>query len=67
MTPYHQRVYKQGVDWIAGISRHNDIDGECCPDFSCCVSDVFVTDRAKRVARFNEWARENEYKQFTDS
>jgi len=23
-------------NWVLGNSIHNDVDGECCPDFSCC-------------------------------
>jgi len=22
--------------WVKGVSVHNEVDDECCPDFSCC-------------------------------
>jgi hypothetical protein len=31
-----------------GNPYHNKIDDECCPDFSCCVPDMFEQDREKR-------------------
>lgn len=33
---YKERHLKQIKDWVNGKSIHNEIDGECCPDFSCC-------------------------------
>lgn len=33
---YKSRAYKQLYEWVNGNSIHNDIDNECCPDFSCC-------------------------------
>lgn len=33
-----ERSYDQLVDWMNGISRHNEIDDECCPDFTCCAN-----------------------------
>jgi len=34
---YKARCEIQVKSWVAGISRHNKIDDECCPDFSCCT------------------------------
>ena len=33
---YKERVGCQLSEWDKGNPIHNDIDGECCPDFSCC-------------------------------
>ena len=37
---YSKRSDEQLNKWVNGESIHNDIDEECCPDFSCCLSDV---------------------------
>ena len=55
MTPYQERVLTQIENWVNGISRHNYIDDECCPDFSCCEPDLFEQDREKRVAGLNHY------------
>lgn len=34
---YKERAAAQLENWVAGKPEHNDIDGECCPDFSCCA------------------------------
>lgn len=31
-----ERVQYQLEKWAAGESIHNEVDNECCPDFSCC-------------------------------
>jgi hypothetical protein len=33
---YAQRAAAQLKLWLDGWPVHNDIDNECCPDFSCC-------------------------------
>jgi hypothetical protein len=33
---YRERVRFQLLEWVDGNSIHNEIEGECCPDFSCC-------------------------------
>jgi len=33
---YKKRLDKQTNDWLNGKSNHNNVDDECCPDFSCC-------------------------------
>jgi hypothetical protein len=35
-----------------GKSYHNRADDECCPDFSCCVPDLFEKDADKRWAQY---------------
>jgi hypothetical protein len=37
--------------WREGISIHNQINGECCPDFSCCYPDMLTPEVKRR-----EWA-----------
>lgn len=39
-TGYTIRCYEQLVDWMDGISKHNHIDDECCPDFTCCSDNI---------------------------
>lgn len=34
--------------WVLGVSEHNDADGECCPDFSCCNKKIDPTPIATR-------------------
>lgn len=31
---------KQLALWVDGKSEHNDENGECCPDFSCCIGEI---------------------------
>lgn len=31
-----ERCLSQLKHWVNGKSIHNFVDGECCPDFSCC-------------------------------
>ena len=33
---YKKRLDKQTLEWLNGNPKHNHIDDECCPDFSCC-------------------------------
>lgn len=66
-SDYQQRTIEQGRKWVAGESTHNRVDDECCPDFSCCVPSLFESDRAKRVAHFNAWARNYGWEQILDS
>jgi len=43
------RSYEQLVDWMNGISKHNEIDDECCPDFTCCTNILPDDQDAKRL------------------
>ncbi len=54
MTPYEARHLHQTEEWARGRLKHNHIDGECCPDFSCCHPDLFEMDIDKRIERLNE-------------
>ena len=33
----------QLMQWVAGVSIHNQERGECCPDFSCCQPQLLAT------------------------
>jgi len=48
MSAYKERVKAQTLKWALGQPYHNNIDDECCPDFSCCVPDMFEKYDAKR-------------------
>ncbi len=45
---YRERGRIQCLSWAKGEPYHNRIDNECCPDFSCCVPDLFEQDQVKR-------------------
>lgn len=45
---YRERFRHQMLRWAMGSPRHNDVDDECCIDFSCCVPELFETDPKKR-------------------
>lgn len=60
-STYDERAQTQLRLWQAGVPVHNDIDNECCPDFSCChggqarlaperLRNMFVRDPASRRA-----------------
>lgn len=54
MSPYQSRVIRQTMLWVNGISEHNRVEDECCPDFSCCHPECFDTDQARRVDYFTK-------------
>lgn len=37
MTDYHKEKLRQLDLWVAGLSVHDSIYDECCPDLSCCL------------------------------
>lgn len=45
---YKERARVQCLAWAQGRPYHNNIDDECCPDFSCCQPDLFTQDQAER-------------------
>lgn len=57
LSAYRQRVVEQGQQWINGNPRHNTIDDECCPDFSCCEPLLFMSDRVDRLEYYNRQAK----------
>lgn len=36
------RAEAQLTEWVKGNSIHNEVDDECCPDFSCCQPELLV-------------------------
>jgi len=50
---YRERARIQCLHWAMGKSYHNDIDNECCPDFSCCYPDLFERNEAKRWKQYH--------------
>lgn len=38
-------------EWVKGNSIHNTESGECCPDFSCCNSDVNTDIETRKMFR----------------
>jgi hypothetical protein len=68
LSAYQQRAYDQGVAWVRGEAKHNDVDDECCPDFSCCIPQLFEADRAVRKTQFaKECERHGWPKQYGDN
>lgn len=45
---YRERHKAQALKWAMGQPYHNNVDDECCPDFSCCYPDLFEVDDEKR-------------------
>lgn len=37
---HEERTKYQLGEWVKGNSIHNEVDEECCPDFSCCNKDM---------------------------
>lgn len=53
--PYHLRTQRQMLLWANGISRHNAVDDECCPDMSCChpiLAEPSMEQRRAVLARY---------------
>lgn len=67
MSPYQERVIAQLRRWVEGVSKHNDIDDECCPDFSCCHSNMFTKDRYERLITLNNYLKKCNQPQRMDS
>lgn len=51
---YHDRLLIQSLSWLNGNPLHNEIDGECCIDFSCCEPDLFTKDLQERKDLHNK-------------
>lgn len=51
---YHERAKAQMLAWAQGRSYHEPINDECCPDFSCCRPDLFVSDPAQRWYQYHQ-------------
>lgn len=49
--------------WYNGESLHNgknDSEGECCPDFSCCVPELFEKDKLSRYNFITNYYKKQE-------
>lgn len=55
---YVKRKYEQLIHWMNGISLHNKVDDECCPDFTCCVNILPDDEDAKKMV-FQFFMEEN--------
>lgn len=51
---YDRRAHDQMLAWAIGKPYHERVNGECCPDFSCCHPEMFETDDAERWRRYRE-------------
>lgn len=51
---YRERARLQCLAWVDGRPQHNHVDGECTPDFSCCVPDLFNKDESARWKHYVE-------------
>lgn len=51
-----ERCQFQLEEWVKGNSIHNDVDEQCCPDFSCCRKNVNtpVEKRQEYLKIYNE-------------
>lgn len=45
---YRKRLDKQTLDWVKGNPRHNSVDEECCPDFSCCDPELLASQKIRQ-------------------
>lgn len=44
MCQYHSRTIEHSLGWLKGDPTHNNVDGECVSDFSCCFPALFTKD-----------------------
>lgn len=51
---YRERMRVQALEWAKGNPQHNRIDDECCPDFSCCMPDLFTKDDSERWQQYHD-------------
>ena len=62
MKTYKERANNQLDEWVKGNSIHNDVDNECCPDFSCCNSKISTPIEIRETFRdVNKKAGEEEF------
>ena len=46
---YIKRLDKQILEWVKGNPIHNKVDGECCPDFSCCNKSLLAPLEVRQI------------------
>jgi len=51
---YEQRIMTQTLSWAMGKPYHEGVCDECCPDFSCCISEMFTEDKDERWRIYRE-------------
>lgn len=56
---YLDRCAAQLEDWVKGNSKHNTVDDECCPDFSCCSGQQTPKEHREAFAAAMGKARED--------
>lgn len=44
-----ERINYQLDEWAKGNSIHNDVDNECCPDFSCCTPELLASEEERKT------------------
>jgi hypothetical protein len=40
---------RQLTEWVKGNPFHNDVDDECCPDFSCCRPELLAPEYERQA------------------
>lgn len=56
---YSERSKSQLLSWAMGRPYHNDMDGECCPDFSCCHPGLFTKNEDERWELYRKRTKPN--------
>ena len=46
---YRDRCNLQVKEWANGVSYHNDVEDECCPDFSCCKPELLAHEEIRKT------------------
>lgn len=58
-TNYKERVEEQLNEWVKGNPIHNQVEDECCPDFSCCKPHLLADEQTRKLFKAaNEDQRE---------
>jgi len=54
------KAEKQLELWVKGKSVHNNEQGECCPDFSCCKPHLLAPEHERKA--FSEASQKGDHK-----
>lgn len=46
---YRERCEYQLDEWVKGNPVHNNVDDECCPDFSCCRPELLQPEKVRKT------------------
>lgn len=63
---YEERFGYQLEEWVKGNPIHNDIDNECCPDFSCCDRSLLMKEKDRIIYRNFHYAKLEVIKMFAE-